>query len=60
EELRGRLEGAGLAVLEVRSAVHFPPIPPGPFAGLYRSLDAAAGRLRSRAGGVLLARCRRR
>ncbi|HKB14680.1 MAG TPA: methyltransferase domain-containing protein [Planctomycetota bacterium] len=60
EELRRGLEEAGLEVLEMRTAVHFPPSPPGPFAGLYRRLDGAAGGLRSRAGGVLLARGRRR
>ncbi len=59
-ELRSHLEAAGLAVLEIRSAVHFPPIPPGPLAGIYRSLDRAAGRRWSSAGGVLLALSQRR
>jgi ubiquinone/menaquinone biosynthesis C-methylase UbiE len=60
DEVRGRLEEAGLAVLEVRCAAHFPPIPPGPLAGLYRGLDGVGTRLRSKGGAVLLARSRRR
>ncbi len=54
QELRDRCAAAGLDVDDCRSAVHFPPIPPGPLARLYVGWDRWACKRRHRRGGVLL------
>lgn len=54
-ELRANLESAGLHVEELETVAHFPLIPPGPFANIYRRLDAA----RLLNGGVILCRAMR-
>ena len=56
QDLRGHCAAAGLCVEEIQTAVHFPPIPPGPFRKIYEALDRKARRRRSRRGGVLLCR----
>ena len=53
-ELRDHCAAAGLDVADCRSAVHFPPIPPGPLARLYVGWDRWACARRHRFGGVLL------
>ncbi|MCH8054418.1 MAG: class I SAM-dependent methyltransferase, partial [Planctomycetes bacterium] len=54
QELRDRCTAAGLDVADCRSAVHFPPIPPGPLARLYLGWDRWACKRRHCFGGVLL------
>ncbi len=53
-ELRDCCAAAGLEVDDCRSAVHFPPIPPGPLARLYAGWDRWARERRHGFGGVLL------
>ncbi len=54
QELRDHCAAAGLDVDDCRSAVHFPPIPPGPLGRLYVGWDRWACARRHRFGGVLL------
>ncbi len=54
QELRDHCTAAGLIVADCRSAVHFPPIPPGPLARFYLGWDRWARARRHRNGGVLL------
>jgi SAM-dependent methyltransferase len=56
QELRHHIESAGLAVDEMRTAVHFPPLPPGPFVGLYERIDTPAEDCRT--GAVILCKAR--
>lgn len=47
---------AGLNVTEVKTAVHFPPIPPGPLRRVYDAVDQCAWRRSCSSGGVILCR----
>jgi ubiquinone/menaquinone biosynthesis C-methylase UbiE len=49
-------EQAGLNVEGVKTAVHFPPIPPGPLRGVYNAVDGWVWRRSSSSGGVILCR----
>jgi SAM-dependent methyltransferase len=51
-ELRRHCAEVGLRVEEIRYAVHFPPIPPGPLAPLYEKRDRA--RQRAPSGALVL------
>lgn len=56
EELRDHIESVGLRVEEMRTVVHFPPLPPGPFLGMYERIDAQAADRRN--GAVILCKIR--
>ena len=55
-DVRVCCEQAGLNVAEVRTAVHFPPIPPGPLRSVYDAVDRWIWRRCSTSGGVILCR----
>lgn len=55
-DLRMHCAAAGLRIEEIQTAVHFPPVPPGPFQGIYQRWDRRARQRGSRWGGVLLCR----
>lgn len=59
DELTWNCLEAGLKIEEIRSVVHFPPIPPGPLAGVYNRFDRWSREHWSRWGGVLLTRARK-
>ena len=56
EELRDHIESVGLTVEEMRTAVHFPPLSPGPFVGMFQRLDVRAADRRD--GAVILCKIR--
>ena len=55
-DVRASCKQAGLNVAEVKTAVHFPPIPPGPLRSVYGGVDRWVWRRSSTAGGVILCR----
>jgi ubiquinone/menaquinone biosynthesis C-methylase UbiE len=58
-DVRASCEQAGLNVAEIKTAVHFPPIPPGPLRSVYDAVDRWAWRRASSSGGVILCRASR-
>ncbi|MFQ5495128.1 MAG: class I SAM-dependent methyltransferase [Phycisphaerae bacterium] len=59
-EVRRCVESAGLAVEELRTAVHFPPVSIPPLTALYGRWDRMALRRHARGGAVILCRARKR
>ncbi len=53
KDVRAYCTKVGLKVEEIRTAVHFPPIPPGPLSGIYDRIDRWA-QARSLAGGSVI------
>ncbi len=59
DELCAACAAVGLRPEEVRTAVHFPPVRPGPLVGLVDRLDARQQARGDRSGAVILCRCRK-